>query len=111
MSAFMTHAGNIASSESSGAWGAVTMILTVIGSGAWTSLMALYGSFQTLRWPARARSSETLTSFDVSGVPSENLTPGRRLNVQVNPSADVSHLVASAGSTAAPSLVTRSKPS
>lgn len=50
-----------------------------------------------------ARVSENTTSSAVSGVPSENFTSGRSVNVAVRPSGAISHAVASSGSTDFPS--------
>src|SRR5437588_6930172 len=108
MSAGSTAAGNMANSDSNGAWGWARLILSVLSSLAWMSLIALYESVQALFAPLRAMSSETFTSLAFIGVPSENLTPGCRWNVHVSPSALDSHLSASAGSTLKPSLVVRS---
>src|SRR5438477_690794 len=49
-------------------------------------------------------SSDAFTALALSGVPSENLRPSRSVNVQVSPSGEDCHLLASPGSTLTPSL-------
>ncbi len=46
---------------------------------------------------AWARSTENLTAAASNGVPSLNFTPLRSVNVQVLPSGDICHAVASTG--------------
>src|SRR5712691_8395832 len=50
-----------------------------------------------------ARVRENTKSSAVSGEPSENFTPGRRLKVAVNPSLEMFQLVANSGRTLFPS--------
>ena len=52
---------------------------------------------------SRARSSDHFTSSAVSGEPSANLTPSRRVRVTVLPSSETFHSVARPGSTLLPS--------
>ena len=59
--------------------------------------MKWYGLFSS-RW----RSMLSATAAASHGVPSWNVTPGRRWNVIESPSGAVSHEVASAGSTSEP---------
>src|SRR5436309_7672357 len=72
----------------------------------WASVMMTFPSdgAETLRIPSRrdpaasgslapkalARSRENLTAAALSGVPSENFTPARRMTVYVSPSGDTS---------------------
>ena len=74
---------------------------TVAASGVVIVSIALFKKPQPS--PFVARSSENLTSADVIGVPSLNLTSVRSLIVQVNLSAACEELFASHGETVLPS--------
>src|ERR1700712_3360962 len=93
-----------ARSASSGAHGYLVLITTVAASGVVIFSMAeLMNSQPPLVLLASSR--ENLTSADVIGVPSLNVTSVRSLNVQVSLSADWVQLVASQGSTEVPSVL------
>jgi hypothetical protein len=74
-------------SDRNGAHGALSVKTTLFGP---LALIVLIAASRKPSGPfvlAASRLIEKTTSAGVSGVPSENLTPGRRLNVQVRPSA------------------------
>src|SRR5579862_3859648 len=88
---------NTEMSDRNGAHGALSVKTTLLGPFA---LIVLIAKSRKLSGPfllAASRLIENTTSAGRSGVPSENLTPGRRLKVQVRPSALVSWLSASHG--------------
>src|SRR5207253_3371819 len=94
-----------AMSATHGAHGSFRLKTTVLGLGASIRLIA------ASRYPqpfacARASSIENLTSAEVIGLPFENLTPLRSLNVYVFPSLDLVYEVASHGFRVVPSLPT-----
>src|ERR1700753_2594812 len=65
--------------------GPVVLIHTVVGSGACTDLVkpVTVLAESSLLLGSSRRSKLYLTSWEVSGEPSENLTPGRRWNVHL----------------------------
>ena len=71
--------------------GALSWIWKVLGSIAFTSATLVHSS-----WPIGVRTaqrlSEGMTSSDVTGVPSWNSSPSRRVKVQVSLSSEVVHL-------------------
>src|SRR5574337_368228 len=78
--------------------GFLRWIATVVGLTASIAFIALNPApIGTLTLPLTRRSSENATASALNGVPSWNLTPGRRLKVSVMPSLDVFHEVASSG--------------
>ena len=88
--------GTAASAARNDASGAVRMIRTVVSL---TTSMSFTGSMKNdgLSFRFFSRRSENRTSLAVSGLPDENFTPGRSLNVYVFPSLEISQLVASRG--------------
>ena len=93
-----------ARSASSGAHGYLVLITTVLASGV---VMVSKAELMNSQPPlvVLASSRENFTSAEVIGVPSENLTPSFRWNVQVSLSSDCSHDSASQGSTLVPSAL------
>ncbi len=69
---------NMAMSERKGAHGSLSFMTTVVSSCAMTSWSAVRTKVQVPLGSFFARSTENLTSRAVIGVPSENITPGRR---------------------------------
>jgi hypothetical protein len=71
--------------------GALSWIWKVLGSSALTSATLVHSS-----WPSGRRTDQRLsdgtTSSDVTGVPSWNSNPSRKVKVQVSLSGETSHL-------------------
>ena len=71
--------------------GALSRIWKVLGSTAFISLTLVHSI-----WPSGSRTAQRLsegtTSSDVTGVPSWNSSPSRRVKVQVSLSSDTVHL-------------------
>src|SRR5262245_32050575 len=104
-------AANVESAGSSGAKGSDMFSLMVLSSTLVTDLTGEKRKPHDPFWSI-ARVSENTTSSAVRGEPSENLIPGRSVNVALSPSGATVHAVASSGSTplfAAFSLTSRSK--
>src|SRR5581483_2227206 len=92
---------NVDSAGSSGATGVAIVNLTFVGPSAVTDLTgAIRNDHGALG--LRSRLIAATTSADVSGDPSENLTPCRSVNTAWRPPFEIFQLVASSGSTLLP---------
>ena len=76
-----TEAANMASVERKGAEGSLKVTTTVLSSGASIVWATLYMLPMTESFWSRSRSRLNFTSWAVSGLPSENLSPSRSLKV------------------------------
>src|SRR3954453_10928929 len=94
---------NVDSAGRSGANGSAMVNLTLVGPTAVTDFTGAirndHGAFAS-----RSRLIAATTSAEVSGEPSENLTPLRSVNRAWRPPFEMVHFVASSGSTLLPSL-------
>ena len=92
---------NVDSAGSSGANGVAIVNLTLSGP---TAVTDLTGAIRNDQGPLglRSRLIAATTSADVSGEPSENLTPWRRVNTASRPPFVIFQLVANSGSTLFP---------
>src|SRR5580692_8243033 len=88
---------NTEMSERNGAHGALSVITTLFAPDALTVLIAKSRKLSGPFLFAASRLSANTTSAGGSGLPSENFTPERSVNVHVSPSALVVWLCASHG--------------
>src|SRR5690348_16888659 len=91
-------AANVESAARSGANGSDMCMAIVLSSTLLTDFTGEKRKPQSLFWSID-RARELTTSSAVSGVPSENFTPWRSVNVAVSPSGDIVQDVANSGST------------
>lgn len=106
----MIAALNVASAAGRLGSGCFSLNTTVSAPCPATELIDASKKFQIPAFGSRARFSDQTTSSVVTGLPSENLMPGRSLTVNVLPSSEACHSVASPGFTPCPSGSGTSRP-